>query len=49
LVSATISNLGSFSGRPPVGAFGNVTVDTNVQNVAGKGILSPLCGGKGGG
>ena len=47
-VTGTISGVGSFSGGQTSGVFGFVSTSTNVQDVAGNGILPPPCGGKGG-
>jgi hypothetical protein len=47
-VTGSISGVGSFSGGQANGIFGAVNVSTNIQNVAGQGILPPPCGGKGG-
>ena len=39
----------SFSGGRSSGVFGAVNTSTNIQDVAGQGILPEACGGKGGG
>lgn len=45
-VTATITQVGAFSGGPPF-VFGSVSNSQFVDIVAGTGIISPACGGKG--
>lgn len=47
-VTETILGIGTMSGGRSNGVFGAVQVSTNVQDVAGLGILPTACGGKGG-
>ena len=47
--TTSISGIGTFSGSGAPNAFGTVSVNTNVMNVAGSGILSAACGGGKGG
>lgn len=46
-VTATIDQVGGFSGGAPA-VFGSVSSNHNVFIVAGTGVISPACGGKGG-
>ena len=52
-VAGSITSAGSvfasFSGGRSSGVFGAVDTTTNIQDVAGQGILPDACGGKGGG
>ena len=45
-VTATVSEVGNFSGGAP-SVFGSVSSSEFVNIVAGSGIISPACGGKG--
>ena len=48
-ITANGAPFGSFSGGQQSGVFGSAAINTSVQDVAGRGILPPACGGKGGG
>ena len=47
-ITANGAAFSSFSGGQQSGVFGSAASNTSVQDVAGRGILPPACGGKGG-